>query len=96
MPLAPDVPTFTEVGYKDMDLGAWYTFLAPAGTPREVVAKLNATVGAVLADREFVQKNMTSQGMVPMQMTPEQFASSMRSETERMAAIIKQSGAKVE
>jgi tripartite-type tricarboxylate transporter receptor subunit TctC len=94
--LAPEVPTFTEVGYKDMDIGAWYAFLAPAGTPRDIVAKLNSTVGTVLADREFVEKNMTSQGMVPMQMTPEQFASYMRSETERMASIIKQSGAKVE
>jgi tripartite-type tricarboxylate transporter receptor subunit TctC len=94
--LAPDVPTFTEAGYKEMDIGAWYAFLAPAATPRDVVAKLNATVNGVLADREFVEKNMTSQGMVPMPMTPEQFASYMKSETERMTAIIRQSGAKVE
>jgi tripartite-type tricarboxylate transporter receptor subunit TctC len=94
--LAPDVPTFTEAGYKDMDIGAWYAFLAPARTPEDIVTKLNSTVGAVLADREFIAKNMESQGMVPMQMTPAQFASYMRSETERMASIIKRSGAKVE
>jgi tripartite-type tricarboxylate transporter receptor subunit TctC len=94
--LAPDVPTFTEAGYKDMDIGAWYGFLAPANTPKDIVAKLNSTVGEVLADRAFIDKNMTSQGMVPMQMTPEQFASHLRSETERMTRIINQSGARAE
>lgn len=96
VPLAPDVPTFAEVGYKEMDLGAWYAFLAPAATPKEIIAKLNSTVAAVLADREFVEKNMTSQGMVPMAMSPEQFAELIRKETARMRDIVKQSGAKVE
>lgn len=96
VPLAQDVPTFAEAGYKDMDIGGWYAFLAPAGTPREIVAKLNASVASVLADREFVEKNMTSQGMVPMVSTPEQFAASIRKETARMADIVKKSGAKVE
>jgi tripartite-type tricarboxylate transporter receptor subunit TctC len=96
VPLAPEVPTFTEAGYKDMDIGAWYAFLAPAGTPREVVAKLNSTVNTILADRAFVEKNMTSQGMVPMASTPEQFAALIKSETDRMTSIVRQSGAKVE
>ena len=94
--LVPNVPTFTEAGFKDMDIGAWYGFLAPAGTPREVVARLNATVNTILADRDFVEKNMTSQGMAPMNSSPEQMATLIRSETERMAAIVKRSGAKVE
>lgn len=94
--LVPNVPTFTEAGFKDMDIGAWYGFLAPASTPRDVVAKLNATVNTILADRDFVEKNMTSQGMVPMTASPEQMSALIRSETERMAAIVKRSGAKVE
>lgn len=94
--LVPNVPTFTEAGFKDMDIGAWYGFLAPAGTPREVVARLNATVNTILVDRDFVEKNMTSQGMAPMNSSPEQMAALIRSETERMAAIVKRSGAKVE
>ncbi len=94
--LVPNVPTFTEAGFKDMDIGAWYGFLAPAGTPRDVVNKLNATVNAILAERDFVEKNMTSQGMAPMNSSPEQMAALIRSETERMAAIVKRSGAKVE
>ncbi len=96
VPLAPEVPTFTEAGYKDMDVGAWYAFLAPAATPREIVAKLNSTVAGVLADREFVEKNMTSQGMEPMASSPEQFAELIRKETARMTNIVKQSGAKAE
>ena len=50
----------------------------------------------MLADREFVEKNMTSQGMEPMASSPEQFAELIRKETARMASIVKQSGAKVE
>lgn len=96
VPLAPEVPTFAEAGYKDMDMGAWYAFLAPAATPRDVVAKLNGTVNAILNDREFIEKNMTSQGMVPMARTPEQFGALIKSETERMVGMVKASGAKVE
>jgi tripartite-type tricarboxylate transporter receptor subunit TctC len=96
VPLAPDVPTFTEAGFKEMDMGAWYAFLAPAGTPRDVVTKLNATVNGILKDAAFVEKNMTSQGMVPMVMSPEQFADLMKTETQRMTGMVKASGAKVE
>ena len=53
-------------------------------------------VNGILNDRDFVEKNMTSQGMVPMAMSPGQFTAFMRKETERMAVMIKQSGAKVE
>ena len=96
VPLAPEVPTFAEAGFKEMDMGAWYAFLAPAGTPRDVVTKLNATVNGILKDPAFVEKNMVSQGMVPMVMTPEQMNAFMRSETERMTVMVKASGAKVE
>jgi tripartite-type tricarboxylate transporter receptor subunit TctC len=96
VPLVPEVPTFAEAGFKDMDMGAWYAFLAPAGTPREAVAKLNSVVNAILADREFIEKNMTSQGMVPMRSTPGEMAALIKKETERMAGMVKRSGAKVE
>lgn len=96
VPLAPDVPTFSEAGFKEMDMGAWYAFLAPAGTPRDVVMKLNGTVNAILRDAAFVEKNMTSQGMEPLVMSPEEMAALMRKETERMTGMVKASGAKVE
>ncbi len=94
--LSPNVPTFTEAGFKDMDIGAWYGFLAPTGTSSSVVATLNEAVNTILADRDFVEKNMTNQGMVPMASTPEQMGELIKRETVRMAAIVKKSGAKVE
>jgi tripartite-type tricarboxylate transporter receptor subunit TctC len=94
-PLLPDVPTFTEVGFKQMDIGAWYAFLAPAGTPKDVVSKFNAAVAAVLSD-PGTQKDFSSRGMRPFTQTPEQFATFMRNESARMATIVKISGAKVE
>ena len=94
--LLPDVPTFTEAGYKGMDVGAWYGFVVPAGTPRDIISRLNAAVASIIANPEFVEKSLTAAGMVPLQNTPEQFAAFMRSETERMGAIIRQSGAKAE
>jgi tripartite-type tricarboxylate transporter receptor subunit TctC len=96
VPLAPDVPTFAEAGFKEMDMGAWYAFLAPAGTPRDVVQKLNATVNGILKDAAFIEKNMTSQGMVPMVMSPEEMGALVKKETQRMTGMVKASGAKVE
>ncbi len=95
-PLLPEVPTFIEVGAKDMDIGAWYGFFAPAGTPREVVARLNAAVATMLTNQEFVDKQLAPQGMLPMNLSAEQVASLMRSESERMTRIVRLSGAKVE
>jgi tripartite-type tricarboxylate transporter receptor subunit TctC len=95
-PLLPDVPTFAEVGAKDLDIGAWYGFFAPAGTPREVVAKLNAAVATMLGNAEFVERQLSTQGMVPMNNTPEQVQALMKSEAERMGRIVKLSGAKAD
>ncbi len=94
--LLPDVPTFNEVGAKDMDIGAWYGFFAPAGTPRDVVARLNAAVATMLTNPEFVEKQLTPQGMLPMNNSVDQINALMKSESERMARIVKLSGAKVE
>ncbi len=95
-PLLPEVPTFTEVGAKDMDIGAWYGFFAPAGTPREVVARLNAAVAGMLTNQEFVDKQLAPQGMLPMNLSTDQVAALMKSESERMTRIVRLSGAKVE
>ena len=94
--LLPEVPTFTEAGAKDMDIGAWYAFFAPAGTPRDVVNRLNAAVATMLGNAEFVDKQLSPQGMLPMNHSPEQVSALMKSEGERMLRIIKLSGAKVE
>ena len=94
--LMPQVPTFTEAGYKDLNIGAWYAFLAPAQTPPAVVAKLNAAVATMLSSPEFVDQQLVPQGMSAMNMTPTQFGAHIKSETERMTRIISLSGAKVD
>ena len=95
-PLLPTVPTFTEAGLPDMDIGAWYGFVAPAATSADVIGKLSQAIASILSDREFVEKSLIAAGMVPLQMGPEQFSAFMRSETDRMRSIIRKSGAKVE
>lgn len=96
VPVAPQVPTMAEAGFKDMDMGAWYAFFAPAGTPRDVVMKLNATVASILSERDFVEKHMTSQGIVPMFGSPEQMNAMIKTDIDRMIQMVKRSGAKVE
>jgi tripartite-type tricarboxylate transporter receptor subunit TctC len=95
-PLMPQVPTFSELGYKDLNIGAWYAYLAPANTPPAVVAKLNAAVGSMLSNPEFIEQQLVTQGMSAMNMSPQQFGVMIKSETERMARIIQLSGAKVD
>jgi tripartite-type tricarboxylate transporter receptor subunit TctC len=95
-PLLPDVPTFSEVGYKDMDIGAWYAFFAPAGTPRELLTRLNAAVSTMLSNQDFIDKQLTPQGMLPMNLSIERVNTLIRNESERMTNIVRLSGAKVE
>ena len=59
-------------------------------------AVANKAVASVLADREFVEKNMASQGMAPALASPDEFSAEIRKETARMKDIVKQSGAKVD
>ena len=66
------------------------------GTPRDVIAKLNAAVATLLNNREFVDQQLVTQGMVPMNMTPDKVTALIRTETERMGRIVKLSGATVE
>ncbi len=94
-PLLPDVPTFVEAGFPDMDIGAWYAFLAPAGTPREAIDRINRAVAEILSDPE-VMKDFTARGMQPAPQTLDQFSRFIATETARMTRIVRASGVKVE
>lgn len=96
LPVAPNVPTFTESGFADMDIGGWYVMFAPAGTPPDIVAKVNGAIGQMLADKAFADANLTSQGLTVMPRTPQELPGAIRSEIERMRSIVQKSGAKVE
>jgi tripartite-type tricarboxylate transporter receptor subunit TctC len=91
----PDVPTLQEAGVAGYELAAWQGVIAPAGTPRPVVDKLNANIVQLLHEPETIAR-LTGDGGQIITSTPDQFAGYIRSEIGRFAKIVKESGAKVE
>ncbi len=94
-PALPDVPTFDEVGLPGVYASSWYGLSAPAGTPRAIIAKLNAEANAVLRSPEF-QKRMLAFGAEVGGGTPEEYGRFMASETKRYAEIVRISGVKLD
>lgn len=93
--LIPELPTLSETGLPGFDIYTWWGFMAPAGTPKEIVAKWNAEVTRILASAEM-KAFFAQQGAEPAADTPEQFAALIKSEIAKYAKIVKQSGAKVD
>ena len=84
----PDVPTLDEAGLKGFDLGTWFGLLAPAGTPKHVVARLNAEIVKIVNAPDF-RKKMDDIGAEPVGNTPEQMARQIKDDTERFAKLVK-------
>jgi len=93
--LAPELPTLAETGLPGFDIYTWWGFMAPAGTPKEIIAKWNGEVTRILATPEM-KAFFAQQGAEPAPTTPEQFAALIRSEIPKYAKIVKDSGAKVD
>ncbi|RJF95541.1 Bug family tripartite tricarboxylate transporter substrate binding protein [Noviherbaspirillum saxi] len=91
----PDVPTFAEAGMKDFVITAWKGVMVPAGTPRDVVSKLQTSIAKVMAKPE-IKKRMIEMGAEPVANTPEQFGSIIKNETAWWAALVKSTGTKLE
>jgi len=91
----PDVPTINESGYKGFDAVTWFGLLAPAGTPKELIARLNAEFNKALQLPEL-RKRLGDEGADPAGGTPEQFASLIKDEIQRWGKVVKDSGAKIE
>jgi tripartite-type tricarboxylate transporter receptor subunit TctC len=91
----PEVPTINESGYKGFDAVTWFGLLAPAGTPKEVVAKLNAEFNKALQSPEL-RKKLGDEGADPAGGTPEQFAALIRDEIPRWSKVVKESGARID
>jgi tripartite-type tricarboxylate transporter receptor subunit TctC len=96
LPALPDVPTFDEAGVPKMYASAWYGIVAPAGTPADVVQRLNKEVNAVTSTPEVKQRMESMGALVPAGQTPEEFSTFIQSEIARYAEIVKISGAKME
>jgi len=90
-PLAPDIPTMIEAGLPDFDISAWYVMFAPAGTPKDVMARLNAEVNKAIADADL-RRTLGEQGVEFTGGTPEYADRFVRGEVERWSRIIKTKG----
>ena len=94
-PLAPDAPTFAEIGYPQIDVSLWYGLMVPAGTPKAVIDRLNAELAKVLKLPE-VRERFAAQGAEATPTTSEQFAQFMRQEIARWDPVVKKAGVKAE
>lgn len=91
----PDVPTLDESGMKGFNLGTWFGILAPAATPREIVAKLNAEVVRIVNSPDF-RKKMEEIGAEPIGNTSEQMAKQIKDDTEKYAKLVKDAKVAIE
>ena len=91
----PGVPTINEAGYQGFDAVTWFGLLAPAGTPKEVIVRLNTEFNKTLKDPELI-KRLGDEGADAAGGTPEQFAALIRDEIPRWGKVVKDSGAKVD
>jgi tripartite-type tricarboxylate transporter receptor subunit TctC len=94
-PALPDVPTVAESGVPGFEASSWFGLLAPAGTPNDIILKVNADTQRWLASPDAKEK-LQAQGAAAAGGTPEDFAKHIQAETAKWARVVKESGAKVE
>jgi tripartite-type tricarboxylate transporter receptor subunit TctC len=94
-PLIPDVPTFAESGMPDFDASFYFALAAPAGTPRDMVAKMAGESARIINTPEFKER-LTTLGFEPVGDTPEQFTAYLKRDRELAAKKVKASGAKLD
>ena len=93
--IAADLPTVAEAGVPGYEVMVWFGLVAPAGTPREVIAKLNAEVLKILAMPD-VRERFLAQGVEPLGSTPEQFAEHIRAQMAKWGKVVKDAGVQAE
>ena len=91
----PDVPTLSEAGVPGYETGIWLGLMAPAGTPRPVVERLNAEINKILNAAD-VKETWGKQGAAPMGMTIDQFDKFLREDIAKWASVVKATGMKVD
>lgn len=88
MPQLPDVPTASESGLLDFENSGWFGLLAPAGTPSNIVAKIQLDTAKILAETD-TKARLYIQGMSPVGNTPSEFSKAMDAESDRWASLVK-------
>ncbi|MDR2678654.1 MAG: tripartite tricarboxylate transporter substrate binding protein [Zoogloeaceae bacterium] len=91
-PILPDVPTAAEAGLPGYVLSSWFGFVAPAGTPPEIVARLNKELQRI-AQLPATRRKLAEQGLDALATTPEAFAQQIREDSQRWGELVKKSGA---
>jgi tripartite-type tricarboxylate transporter receptor subunit TctC len=94
-PAAPDVPTIAESGLPGYEVINWYGVLAPAGTSKDIVSRLNGEIRRILALQD-VKERLAAQGAETITSTPQEFGAYVKTETEKWAKVVKFSGARVD
>ena len=95
-PLLPEVSTFTELGYPEVETHAWFGFFLPARSPAEAVQRLYADTRKILDDPEFRQKQLIDKGYDVVGSSPTEFAAYIKRDSQSRARAVKISGAKAE
>ena len=89
--LAPDSPSFAELGLKNLDIDLYFWIAGPAGLPREIVQKWNGEIASILSAPE-VRETLMKQGMVPAPGSPEEISAQIRADVERWKKFIAETG----
>ncbi len=94
-PSLPDLPTIAESGVPGYEAGVWFGLMAPTGTPKDIIAKLNAEIVKAAKGPDYIKK-MNEQGYIVLASSAEQMGEMSRAEYARWGPIVKASGAKAE
>ena len=94
-PLLPDVPTLTEAGIPNHDVGYWTGIMVPVGTPRNVVILLNREIEKILSNPD-VKERLAKMGFQPMLGSPEDFANHIKVETAEWGRVVRRANIRIE
>jgi tripartite-type tricarboxylate transporter receptor subunit TctC len=95
IPALPDVPTISEAGVPGYEVTNWRGIVAPAGTPRSVIERLNKELTAIVVSEE-TKKRFESEGAEPLRMSPEEFSRFIAAETAKWARVVKDANIRAE
>lgn len=95
LPSLPNVPTFKELGYEKMSVGAWYGYFAPKDTPNDVVKKFNDALAKLLQNKTFVDK-LIERGAIPLASTPKQMSELIEKDKKFIQQVVDMTQIKVD
>jgi tripartite-type tricarboxylate transporter receptor subunit TctC len=91
----PDVPTISSAGVPGFEMNPWIAVFAPAGTPKQVVGRLNAEINTTLSDSD-VRRRLMSRALEPLSSTLDEFGAKVRTDLDKYARLIKLTGATID